>query len=175
MNLQMRGVGLSEPVDRRPTLEEQASDIAAVMDAAGLQRAQLFAVGATAPGAVVFAASYPDRVDGLVLACPYLSGPLADDPDLTGWEPGAARRFAEWWLQNIDRWGSGVVIDGWDPAIASPGITARSACSSGPLPADPSRGRTLRPRYGPMCPGSPLRCSALYGFCICPPTGGPRP
>jgi len=55
-----------------------------------------------------------------VLACPYLSGPLADDPDLTGWEPGAARRFADWWLQNIDRWGSGVVIDGWDPVIASP-------------------------------------------------------
>jgi len=68
----------------------------------------------------VFAASRPDRVDGLVLACPYLSGPLADDPDLTGWEPGAARRFADWWLQNIDRWGSGVVIDGWDPVIASP-------------------------------------------------------
>ena len=64
---QMRGVGLSEPVERRPTLEEQARDVAAVMDAAGMTRAQVLASGATAPGAVVFAASYPDRVDGLVL------------------------------------------------------------------------------------------------------------
>jgi class 3 adenylate cyclase/pimeloyl-ACP methyl ester carboxylesterase len=118
--LQMRGVGLSEPVDRRPTLEEQARDIAVVMDAAGLPRAQIFASGGTAPGAVVFAASYPDCVDGLVLLCPYLSGPLADDPDLTGWEPGAARRFADWWLENVDRWGTGICLDGWDPAIASP-------------------------------------------------------
>ena len=132
---QMRGIGLSEPVDRRPTLEEQASDIAAVMDAAGMPRAQVIALGATAPGAVVFAASYPDRVDGLVLVCPYLSMPLADDPDLTGWEPGAARRFADWWLENVERWGSGIVVDGWDPAIASPrnyrqlGLLERTAAS----------------------------------------------
>jgi class 3 adenylate cyclase len=132
---QMRGIGLSEPVDRRPTLEEQASDFAAVMDAAGLRRALVFAVSATAPAAVVFAASHPDRVDGLVLLCPYLSMPLADDPDLTGWEPGAAHRFAEWWLENVDRWGSGILVDGWDPAIASPrnyrqvGMLERTAAS----------------------------------------------
>jgi class 3 adenylate cyclase/pimeloyl-ACP methyl ester carboxylesterase len=132
---QMRGIGLSEPVDRRPTLEEQASDLAVVMDAAGMPRGQVLASGATAPGAVVFAASHPDRVDGLVLNCPYLSMPLADHPDLTGWEPGAARRFADWWLENVDRWGSGVIVDGWDPVIASPrnyrqlGLLERTAAS----------------------------------------------
>ena len=132
---QMRGIGLSEPVDRRPTLEEQASDLAVVMDAAGLPRAQVLASGATAPGAVVFAALYPDRVDGLVLNCPYLSMPLADDPDLTGWEPGAARSFADWWLENVERWGSGIIGDGWDPALASPrnyrqlGVLERTAAS----------------------------------------------
>ena len=36
---QLRGVGLSEPVDRRPTPEEQARDIEAVMDAEGMERA----------------------------------------------------------------------------------------------------------------------------------------
>ena len=41
--------------------------------------AQIMGTGATAPGAVVFAATHPDRVDGLVLLCPFLSGPLADD------------------------------------------------------------------------------------------------
>jgi pimeloyl-ACP methyl ester carboxylesterase len=124
---QMRGIGQSEPVERLPTLEEQAGDIVTVMDAVGLPRAQIFGSGATAPGAVVFAAAYPDRVDGLVLLCPFLSGPLADDPDLTGWESGAARRWAEWWLENADRWGSGVIVDGWDPAIASPRVYRQAA------------------------------------------------
>jgi pimeloyl-ACP methyl ester carboxylesterase len=132
---QMRGIGLSEAVERLPTLEEQAGDIATVMDAVGLPRAQIFAAGATAHGAVVFAAAHPDRVDGLVLLCPYLSGPLAEDPDLTGWEPGAACRWAKRWLESADRWGSGVIGDGWDPAIASPsvyrqvGLLERSAAS----------------------------------------------
>ena len=43
-----------------------ADDIATVMDAVGLPRAQIMGSGATAPGAVVFAAAHPDRVDGLV-------------------------------------------------------------------------------------------------------------
>src|SRR3954466_16315890 len=91
----MGGMGQSEPVERLPTLEEQADDIATVMDAVGLPRALVYGSSATAPGAVVFAAMYPEHCDGLVLNCPVLSGPLADDPDLTGWEPGAARRGAE--------------------------------------------------------------------------------
>jgi len=124
---QMRGIGQSEPVERLPTLEEQAEDIATVMDAVGLPRAQVQGSGATAPGAVVFAATHPDRVDGLVLLCPFLSGPLADDPDLTGWEPGAARRWAEWWLEGADDWGSGKMIDRWDPAIASPRVYREAA------------------------------------------------
>jgi class 3 adenylate cyclase/pimeloyl-ACP methyl ester carboxylesterase len=124
---QMRGIGQSEPVERLPTLEEQADDIATVMDAVELPRAQIFAAGSTAPGAVVFAAAHPDRVDGLVLLCPFLSGPLADDPDLTGWEPGAARRWAERWLDSVDRWGSGSVVEAWDPAIASPRVYRQAA------------------------------------------------
>jgi class 3 adenylate cyclase/pimeloyl-ACP methyl ester carboxylesterase len=124
---QMRGIGQSEPVERLPTLEEQAEDIATVMDAVGLPRAQVYGSSATAPGAVVFAATHPDRVDGLVLNCPFLSGPLADDPDLTGWEPGAARRWAESWLKGADDWGSGKMIDVWDPAIASPRVYRQAA------------------------------------------------
>jgi pimeloyl-ACP methyl ester carboxylesterase len=117
---QMRGIGQSEPVKRLPTPEEQADDIAAVMDAVGLPRAQIMGSGATGPGAVVFAATHPDRADGLVLLCPFVSGPLAEDPDPTGWEQGAAHRWAESWLESSDRWGTGVIVDGWDPTIASP-------------------------------------------------------
>jgi class 3 adenylate cyclase/pimeloyl-ACP methyl ester carboxylesterase len=124
---QMRGIGQSEPVERLPTLEEQAQDIATVMDAGGLDRAWVYGSGATAPGAVVFAATHPDRVDGLVLLVPFLSAPLADDPDLTGWEPGAARRWAEAWLEAADRWGTGVMVDGWDPVIASKSVYRQAA------------------------------------------------
>ena len=124
---QMRGVGLSEPVECVPTLEEQAQDIATVMDAVGLDRAQVFGSGATGPGAVMFAAMYPGRVDGLVLLCPFLSGPLADDPDLTGWKPGEARRWAEGWLEVADEWGSGRMIDCWNPVIASPRVYRQAA------------------------------------------------
>ena len=124
---QMRGIGQSEPVERLPTLEEQAQDIATVMDAVGLDRAWVYGSGATAPGTVVFAATHPDRVDGLVLLVPFLSAPLADDPDLSGWEPGAARRWAEAWLEAAGRWGTGVMVDGWDPAIASKSVYRQAA------------------------------------------------
>src|SRR3954463_13960948 len=36
---QLRGIGQSEPVERLPTLEQQAHDIATVMDEVGLDRA----------------------------------------------------------------------------------------------------------------------------------------
>jgi pimeloyl-ACP methyl ester carboxylesterase len=124
---QMRGIGQSEPVERLPTLEELAQDIATVMDAVGLERAWVYGSGATAAGAVVFAATHPDRVDGLVLLVPFLSAPLADDPDLTGWEPGAARRWAEAWLEAAERWGTGVMVDGWDPAVASKSVYRQAA------------------------------------------------
>src|SRR4051812_50141535 len=119
---QMRGIGQPEPVERLPTLEEQAQDIATVMDEVGLERAWVYGSGATAPGAVVFAATHPDRVDGLVLLVPFLSAPLADDPDLTGWEPGPARRWAEAWLQRADGWGPGVKGDRLNPGDAPPRV-----------------------------------------------------
>ncbi|HWM11191.1 MAG TPA: alpha/beta hydrolase [Solirubrobacteraceae bacterium] len=77
---QMRGIGQSEPVERLPTLEEQADDIARVMDAAGLARAQIMGSGATAPAAVVFAAMHPDRVDGLVAGVSLPIGPAGRRP-----------------------------------------------------------------------------------------------
>jgi class 3 adenylate cyclase len=46
---------------------------------------------------------------------------------LIGWEPGAARRWAESWLEGADDWGSGRMIDVWDPAIASPRVYREAA------------------------------------------------
>jgi pimeloyl-ACP methyl ester carboxylesterase len=62
-----RGNGLSDRVARAPTLEERMDDIRAVMDAAGSERATLFAVSEGGPISVLFAATYPARVEAIVL------------------------------------------------------------------------------------------------------------
>lgn len=48
-------------------LEVQVDDLVAVMDAAGSDRAVIFASSDTVPTAVLFAASHPERTAGLVL------------------------------------------------------------------------------------------------------------
>ena len=65
-----RGAGLSDrsPAAERLGLGALASDIAAVLDACDAGQAALFGVTVGCPVAVGFAASYPDRVQALVLA-----------------------------------------------------------------------------------------------------------
>src|SRR3954452_13057730 len=62
-----RGMGLSDAVDRAPTLEERMDDLCAVMDAAGVERAVLAGMSEGAPLSILFAATYPQRVQALVL------------------------------------------------------------------------------------------------------------
>jgi class 3 adenylate cyclase/pimeloyl-ACP methyl ester carboxylesterase len=62
-----RGNGLSDPVKDVPTIEERMDDIRAVMDAAGSQRAAIFAASEGVPTSIVFAATYPERVSALAL------------------------------------------------------------------------------------------------------------
>jgi class 3 adenylate cyclase len=64
-----RGMGLSDPVSLAdpPTLEAYASDVAAVMDAAGSKSAALLGAAEGASIAILFAASFPDRIPALVL------------------------------------------------------------------------------------------------------------
>ncbi len=67
LNFDRRGMGMSDPVDRAPTLEERMDDLQAVMDAAGVERAVLFAHSEGGPMSVLFAATHPERVQALVL------------------------------------------------------------------------------------------------------------
>ena len=62
-----RGTGMS---DRRldiPALDERVDELAAVMDAAGVEHAFLHGLSEGGPMAIMFAATYPHRVDGLIL------------------------------------------------------------------------------------------------------------
>jgi pimeloyl-ACP methyl ester carboxylesterase len=69
LNFDKRGTGLSDrvPLHRLPTLEERMDDVRAVMDAVGCERAVLFGHSEGGPMSVLFAAAYPERVEGLVL------------------------------------------------------------------------------------------------------------
>src|SRR5579884_1601246 len=62
-----RGTGLSDPVPRAPTLEEQMDDVVAVMDAAGSEQAALFAQLEGGAMAALFAATHPERTRALIL------------------------------------------------------------------------------------------------------------
>ena len=62
-----RGTGLSDPVTDVPNLETRMDDVRAVMDAAGSSCATLFGQSEGAPMCVLFAATYPDRTERLVL------------------------------------------------------------------------------------------------------------
>ena len=58
---------MSDRVSSDTTLETRMDDIRAVMDAAGSERAVVCALGEGGPLAMLFAATYPERTDGLVL------------------------------------------------------------------------------------------------------------
>jgi len=62
-----RGVGLSDPVSGAPTLDERMDDLRAVMDAAGSERAVLFGMSEGSTMCMLFAATYPERVEALLL------------------------------------------------------------------------------------------------------------
>jgi class 3 adenylate cyclase/pimeloyl-ACP methyl ester carboxylesterase len=68
-----RGTGLSDRVAEAqlPTLEQRMDDVRAVMEAAGSERAALMGVSEGGPMSMLFAATYPDRVDALVMYASY--------------------------------------------------------------------------------------------------------
>ena len=62
-----RGIGVSDRFEQPPTLEERIQDIAAVMDAADIERASLVGLSEGGVMAQLFAARHPERVEKLVL------------------------------------------------------------------------------------------------------------
>jgi class 3 adenylate cyclase len=85
-----RGTGLSDRVREVPTLEARMDDVRAVMDAAGSARAVVFASFEAASMAMLYAATYPERVAGLALYNPIAKGVRSPD------YPWALLSDAEW-------------------------------------------------------------------------------
>ena len=107
-----RGSGLSDPVADAPTLEEQMDDVVAVMDAAGSERAAVFAQLEGGAMATLFAATHPERATALVLyeAMPRMS--WAPDYD---WPPTREERRAFVENGGLVNWGDGSRILGLSP------------------------------------------------------------
>jgi class 3 adenylate cyclase len=96
-----RGSGLSDPVRQVPTLETRMDDIRAVMDAAGSERAVLWAAQEGSRIALLFAATYPERTSALVLYDPTARGAWAPDYPWAATEEDWRRELRE----IHDRWG----------------------------------------------------------------------
>jgi pimeloyl-ACP methyl ester carboxylesterase/class 3 adenylate cyclase len=109
-----RGTGLSDPVPDAPPLEQRMDDMHAVMDAAGIERAALFGISEGGPASVLFAATYPDRTNALVL---YGSTPRFRTDDDISW--GATDEQMELVLNEAsNRWGDGALLAAFAPSAA---------------------------------------------------------
>jgi len=98
-----RGTGLSDRTAGIASLEERMDDVRAVMDAAGSDRAALFGMSDGGPMSLMFAATYPERVQAMVLCGSYARHPIAASSD-----EGKGR------IEAIDRlWGTGELLLSW--------------------------------------------------------------
>jgi class 3 adenylate cyclase len=96
-----RGTGLSDRVREVPTLETRMDDVRAVMDAAGSPRAVLVATFEASAMAMVYAATYPERVAGVAVYNPVAKGVRSPDYPWAWSE----EQFGSWIEQITTRWG----------------------------------------------------------------------
>jgi pimeloyl-ACP methyl ester carboxylesterase/class 3 adenylate cyclase len=100
--MDQRGVGLSDASDSVPSIDERASDMAAVAEAVGAKKMFIMGQCHGGPPAIVYAASHPERVAGLILMSTFAKG--TTNPD----EPGSFSEadFASW-MRVAEQWGEG--------------------------------------------------------------------
>jgi pimeloyl-ACP methyl ester carboxylesterase len=109
-----RGNGLSDRIAGTPTLEDRMDDIRAVMVAVSSERAALFAVSEGGPISLMFSATYPTRVEAIVLYETFVRyGGVADYP--AGMVPDAHKTVTEAMVEN---WGTGLSLTAFGTSYA---------------------------------------------------------
>lgn len=103
-----RGTGLSDPVTHVPPLDERMDDLRAVMDAVGADCPAIFGISEGGPMSLLFAATYPERVQSLVL---YGTLPRFT-PDLPDFRWGFTPEEVATHYEDIEKnWGEGALAD----------------------------------------------------------------
>jgi pimeloyl-ACP methyl ester carboxylesterase len=102
-----RGTGMSDRSGDVPTLETRMDDVRAVMDSTGSARPFILGISEGGPMSVLFAATHPERVAGLILlsTCPR---PIWA-PDYPFGEP--ADDYDRWTRRAVDAWSSDQGLD----------------------------------------------------------------
>ncbi len=111
-----RGTGLSDRVPETdlPTLEARMDDVRAVLDAAGAERAALLGHSEGGPMCLLFAATYPERTNALVLIGTYARRLIGE-----GYPFGATPEAYDAFLAEIaDGWGGPVGLEVRAPSLA---------------------------------------------------------
>ncbi len=109
-----RGVGLSDRVGYPPSLENTMDDILAVMGAVGSEQAVLMGVSEGGTSSALFAATYPERVLGLVLYGTMAKGTRSAD------YPWVLRseQYDRWLEHILGNWGEALNIERFAPSRA---------------------------------------------------------
>jgi class 3 adenylate cyclase len=109
-----RGMGLSDRV-RVGTLEERMDDVRAIMDDVGSESAVLKGVSEGGPMSMLFAATYPDRTQALVLCGAEVKEERTED-----WPWGESTREEideHLTMENmLERWGKGLMVGSFAPS-----------------------------------------------------------
>jgi class 3 adenylate cyclase len=109
-----RGTGLSDPFTGVPTLEERSDDVRAVMDAVDSTAAFVCGLSEGGPMSIMFSASFPDRVRGLLLLGSNVR--MLPAPD---WPHGWSDERYEEFVDDVDQnWGQGGLVNLFLPTFA---------------------------------------------------------
>jgi class 3 adenylate cyclase len=138
-----RGVGLSDPVPitQLPTIEEWSEDLLTVMDAVGSRHAVIFgATNGAGALAMVFAATHPGRISGLVLFNTFARLARAEN-----YPAGIPQHVLDQWREHRDvEFGSEPDLLLFNPSLASNERVRRWVARHERLAASPGTAMAMR-------------------------------
>jgi pimeloyl-ACP methyl ester carboxylesterase len=134
-----RGTGLSDPFGGAPTLEERADDVRAVMEAIGSTSAFVCGLSEGGPMSVLFSATHPDRVRGLILIGSNVR--VLRTPD---WPHGWTSEQYEEVLDDVEEnWGQGGLMNLFLPTFVGDERARRNWARYQRMGASPANARAL--------------------------------
>jgi class 3 adenylate cyclase len=136
-----RGTGLSDSVGGEYTLEQEARDALAVLDAAGSERAALLTYGLGGPVGAMLAAERPERVGALIMYASIARTVWAPDYD---WAMTVEDR-TQWTELSVAAWGAveGPALPVLAPSMADDPALAEWFARLQRLAASPTEARLL--------------------------------